>query len=459
VALSPKRSIHGYWTSSAIFVFAAAGFAIGLKNIWQFPHHVSQYGGGAYLLVYALFLGLLGWPLMLSHALVARLSRLSPVHAIRDVVHRHHLHRAWKLLGWWLLIGGFLVLIYYSVVASWMLAYTVRAAVGALDGLTYETAGSYFSTFVRDPEKQLFWHFLFVAATFTIAARGVRAGLESLARIGVPVVFLLLWLLVGYGVGVGEFDRGLSHFLLPDFTRLTADGLISAIGDAFFSLGLGVGVMMMYTAYLHADVNITRLSFYVILADVVTGLLAGLAIYPLLFAAGESPASGPELVFQALAVSFDVLPLGSFLRFLFFLMLTVIALLSTVALTEPFLAWLTEWRQCERERAARIGALVVWVFGIIGILSFQPWQFSFSLFGLVKTLGFFDLLLVATSLFMLPVAGLALAVFAAWALRPEVSREALKFRSPCAHDIWLWFTRLAVPALLLLVLFNARLFL
>lgn len=453
------KSLHGYWSSPWMFVLAASGFVIGLKNIWQFPHHLALYGGSAFLLVYLLFLLVLGVPLLMSHLMIGRLGRASPVTGLRSLVRQGRLPRVWVWLGPLSVLAGFLVLSYFNVVAGWILAYTVRGVSGTLNGLTAEGAASVFTTLIRDPEKQLFWHGLFVVATFSALVPGVRAGLERVIRVAVPLIYLLLLLLVGFAASSGSFVLGYEYFLRMDFTQLGTDGVVAAMGDAFFSLGLGVGTFMMYGAYVQGHGALHRLALYVVLADLAAGVLAALVVFPVLFAGDGLSSAGPGLVFQSLAVAFEPLPFGHVMRAVLFILLVLIAWMSTVGLAEPVVAWLVERRGLTRARAALWAGITTWVIGVVAILSLHPWAFSFSFLGISRTLGFFDILVILTSFILLPLVGLMVAVFAGWVLRPELTREALAIQSPCLHDVWLWLNRLGIPVMLILLLFGIHLFL
>ena len=442
-----------------MFVLASAGFVVGLKNIWQFPHHLALYGGSAFLLAYLFFLLLLGVPMLMTQIMLGRLGRASPVTGFATLASRAHAARFWRWAGAASVLAGFLVYTYYVVVAGWILAYAARAAGGTLNGLTAEGAASVFMALVKDPEKQLFWHSLFVLLTMLTVAAGVRAGLERVTRYAVPLIFLLLLLLVGYAAGSGSFRLGSEYFLRTDFSQLGTDGVLVAMGDAFFSLGLGVGTFMMYGAYLPQTGPVFRLALYVVLADLVAGMLAGFAVFPVLFAGGGLSAAGPGLVFQSLAVAFDPLPLGALMRTILFVLLILVAWMSTIGLAEPVVAWLVESRRITRARAAAWTGAAAWAIGVVCILSLNDWAFSFSLLGVTRTLGLFDILIILTSFVLLPLVGLALVLFAGWVLRPETTRAALAMESPCVHDIWLWLNRLVIPVMLVILFFAVRLFL
>ena len=458
LARAPK-SVHGLWSTPGMFVLAAAGYVIGLNSVWRFPYHAVQYGGGAFIFFYVLFIGLLGIPLLMAQILLGRLERKSPVPGIAALVRRGRLAPHWRVLGWSAMIGGLLVLSYFSVIGGWMLAYVLRAGSGALYGLTVDGAGELFSNLVRDPEKQLFWYSVFLAMILLVAARGVRHGLEAVARYAVPGIMGLLTILAVYSASTGAFSQAATALLMPDFNRLSGAGILMALGDAFFSLGLGTGAMMMYGAYLPPQASIAKVAVTIVAVDVLAAMLGAFVVLPLMFDAGGELVGDAVLIFQVIAVAFDPLPLGGVMRTLFFVLLVVVAWMSCIALIEPMVAWLVESRNLSRARAALMCGAVLWLLGLMLILSFSYWKFAFSLWGQTKSFGMFDVFSVLTTNMVLPVTAVLSAVFVGWVLTSHLTRTSMALRSPCTYDIWLWLVRVGVPAGLLLVLLNGRLFL
>jgi len=447
------------WSGAPAFVLAATGAAMGFNSIWQFPELAVQYGGGAFVLVYLVLLAVFGVPLLIAEVLLGRAARASPVHAIRLMSPNRRRAGAWSIAGWAGVVACFVVFSYLSVIAGWMLAYVVRAAVGTFAGQTADGMASLFTALVRDPEKQLFWHVAFVAACAAVVARGVRGGLEPVTRVAVTLVFAALIALAGYAVSLGTVDAALLQLLEPDFAKLSWLGLATAAGQVFFSLGLGFGMMLMYGAYLRDDAAIPRAALTIAGLDAFTGIIAALIVFAVLFAGSVEPASGPGLVFQALPLAFDHLPYGRGFTALFFVMLSLIALLRAVALLDTVTVWVGERFRLGRIPAVASVAGAAWALGLVTLLSFNYWAFPFSVFGVEKKLGVFDLLQVATTQLLLPVGALLLALFVGWAIRSDTSREALALRSPCAYDAWIWLLRLAVPlVLVVLLVFLPKLF-
>lgn len=440
------------WSDTLTFVLAVAGASIGFKTIWQFPHVVSQNGGAAFLLVYLLLAFVVGAPLLIAQIMVGRRARGSPVKALRHL--GPHGQRQWAIVGGLMVCAGFIVYSYLSVIAGWTMAYLVRALFGLFTGLTADGIGNVFAVFVRDPEKQLFWHSLFVVAVGFVTAAGIRDGLNRAVRWLVPALYLMLLALAAYAAQMGGFREALAYLFTPDFTRLSVSAWLTALAQVFFSLGLGTGVALMYGAYLKADASIPRAGLAIVGVDVVTGVLAGVVVFAVLFGGSVAPLSGPSLVFQAVPLAFDHLPFGRWFACLFFALLVAVALLMGIGLLEPVTVWLEERFGWRRRRAVAISSLLAWGLGLVTIFSFNYAAFSFQFFGVEKNLGMFDVLQTVTAEIALPLAALGMALFAGWVLAPEKARAELALRSPCAFDGWLWVLRLIVPALLLVLLFT-----
>jgi neurotransmitter:Na+ symporter, NSS family len=451
---SGRRTVHERWSSTGIFVLAAGGAAIGFNNFWSFPQLAAQYGGGAFLIVYFLSLLLIGLPLIMAEFALGRLGRASPIGTFSHLTRRAHANPLWKLVGWMGVISVFLILSYLSVIAGWVIAFLVRSALGIFSGLTADGMNAQFAQMVRDPERQLFWHTLFMTATMLMVARGVRHGLETVVRYAVPLLLGLMLGLLIYVATTDAFAYAASLFFTPDFTKLTGMGVLAAMSHAFFSLGLGAGAILMYGAYLNVEARIPRFSFYVVGVDTITSLMITLIVFSVLYAGNVELSSGPTLVFQSLPLAFDHIPYGRLLIVAFFALLVIAALTSAIALAEPVMVWLSEQFGMSLRRSALLCGLSAWSLGVVTILSFHEWAFSFKIFGVVKKLGFFDVMQVLTAHVLLPASGILIALFAGWALKPDMLREILHVRPAWLYSVWLWLMRLVIPALLLIVLYH-----
>jgi NSS family neurotransmitter:Na+ symporter len=453
-AVRGGRDAERRWSSRRMLILAACAATIGFNNFWQFPGLIEQHGGGAFLIVYVASAFVLGLPLLSAQLLLGQFGQGSPVTSLRRLAERAHADVNWVFVGWLGVLGGFLIVCYLNVIASWTLAYTMRAAFGTLAGQTADGLASIFATLVRDPEKQLFWYTAFVALVFAVVGRGLRQGLEQAVRLAVPAMLLALLALTVYAATTEGFLAALARIVVPDFHRLTGVGVLTAIAQAFFSLSLGVGVMLMFGAYTAPGVALGRVALWVVVADTVVGLIAAVIVFSVLASGGVELASGPTLLFQSLPLAFDHLPWGHGFSAVFFALLVLVAWISALAFLEPAAVWLTERFAISRARAALWLGIGTWGMGLVMMLSFHQWAFSFRLFDVVKKLGLFDVAQILSAQVLLPLSGLLIAVFSGWVMKPAVTREALGARSPCAFDAWLWLLRLGIPVLLVLVFLN-----
>ncbi len=446
-----RESIHGQWSSRWAFILAATGSAVGLGNIWKFPYITGENGGGAFVLIYLGCIAVIGIPIMMAEVMLGRRGRRSPINTMRHLAREAGQPGAWQFLGWAGVVAGFLILSYYSVIAGWALAYLVRTASGAFTGVTTDGASSIFSALVGDPERLLAWHTLFMVMTMVVVARGVRGGLEKAVRYLMPALFVLLIVLVGYAMNTGYFQQGLQFLFRPDYERISASGILTAMGHAFFTLSLGMGAIMVYGSYLPRRTSIARTSIAIAMADTVVALLAGMAIFPIVFANDLAPGAGPGLIFQTLPIAFGHMPGGTFFGALFFLLLVFAAWSSSISLIEPLVAWMVENHGMSRVNASAWAGVITWVLGLGTIFSFNIWSGEeYHLFG--KT--FFDVLDYLTANIMLPLGGLLIAAFAAWLMKREASMDELAMGNSLGYRLWLFLVRYITPVAVTVVFLN-----
>ena len=441
---NPPRST---WSNRWAFILVTIGSAVGLGNIWKFPYMAGSQGGSAFVLVYLLCVLLIGLPLLMAEILIGRRGKGNPVSAMVRVAEEGGLSSAWALVGWVGVVGALLILSFYSVVAGWIVDYLFLS----LSGLNLADAGTAarrFEALLADPVQMMLWHTVFLALTVGVVARGVIAGIERANRIMMPGLFLILVLLTLWG-GVAGDMKAAWHFMF-DFRpeALTPSVILAAVGHAFFSLSLGMGAIMAYGSYLDRQSSIAGTSLWVALAGTVVGLLAGLAIFSLTFGHGLEPASGPGLILQTLPLAFTHMPGGQLFAIFFFLLVLFAAWTSAISLVEPFVAWLTERLGLRRPQAAWGTGLGVWLLGLGVCLSFNHWS-GHTLFGL----NLFELLDFLTSRIMMPLSGLAIALFVGWSMtRARVMDE---MQLPEARfNLWYRVLRYLAPLGILLVFFH-----
>lgn len=445
----PRKSIHGEWSSRWAFILAAAGSAIGLGNIWKFPYLAGEYGGGAFVLVYLIAVAVIGLPIMIAEIMLGRRGRQSPINTMETLAREEGRSPRWRWLGWMGVFAGFLILSYYSVIGGWTVAYVFRAAAGSFTQASAAEVSAVFDRFVSDPEKLLAWHTIFMAMTMVVVARGVRSGLEQAVRYMMPALFLILLLLVGYAMNSGAFVDGLRFLFTPDFSKLSANAILAALGQAFFSLSLGMGAIMVYGSYLSHSASIARSSVYIAVADTSVAILAGVAIFPIIFANGLDPGQGVGLAFKTLPLAFGQMPGGAFFGALFFALLVFAAWTSSISIVEPAVAYLVENRGMTRVRACAWVGIGTWLLGVGTIFSFNLWS-GYKLFG---AFTFFDTVDFLTSNVMLPLGGLLIAVFGAWFMSRKSSEAELAL-SPAAYRIWRGVVRYVTPLAVIAVLLN-----
>lgn len=472
-----KASMHGTWSSRLLFIFATVGSAVGLGNIWKFPYIAGEYGGGAFVLVYLISVLLIGMPIMMAEIMLGRRGRQSPVNTMYTLAIESGQHAAWKYLGWMGMLAGFLILSYYSVVAGEVMAYIFRAASGTFTHQTPSGVRSIYSDFVSAPESLLAWHTIFIVITMAVVSRGLLEGLEKTLRILMPLLFVLLLILVGYGLNSDGFSDAATFLFKPDFEKLiytmndngvrelTAKPILVAMGHSFFTLSLGMGAIMAYGAYLGREVSISHVTLTVVIIDTVVALLAGLAIFPIVFSHQLDPASGPSLIFQTLPIAFGAMPGGAFFGALFFILLFFAAWSSAISLIEPAIAWMVESRRITRVKASVRAGIIVWLLGIASIFSASGTTLRDIFLSLLNWLGietiglkqeffsltFFEVVDFLTANIMLPLGGMLIAIFVGWVMRRESVRAEINVRHGELCTLWMTLLKYVSPVAVFII--------
>lgn len=446
--MTDQRMLHGQWSSRLAFILAASGSAIGLGNIWKFPYLLGEHGGGAFVLIYLLCVLGIGLPIMMAETMMGRRGRQSPINTMATLADEAHANHAWRYVGWLGVLAGFLILSYYSVIAGWSMAYTFKMGGGFLDNISSEAAKRTFEELKSSPDTQLVWHTAFMTATAIIVSKGVNQGLERVTRIMMPGLLLMLFALDFYALGSGGFGEGMEFLFKPDFSRLTAESVLVAMGQAFFSLGLGMGSIMVYGSYLPDHVSIARSTVFVAFMDTLVALMAGVAIFPIVFSNQLLPGMGPGLIFETLPIAFGQMPGGTLFGTLFFILVFFAAITSAIALIEPAVAWLTENRGLNRSRASFYAATACWTLGLGTLLSFNNWS-TVTWFGK----NIFELIDFITADLMLPAGGILIALFAGWIMNQRESEKELELGS--RYRYWQILTKYVAPASVFIVFAHA----
>jgi len=445
-----------HWRSNFGFILAAAGSAIGLGNIWRFPYTVGEHGGGAFVLVYLACILIIGLPVMICEMALGRHTQRNPVGAfsllnpsscglahtigsfvmlagvillcfrnwgwgvlclaLGGVIFRYR----WTVVGFMGLLAGFLILSFYSVIAGWTIHYAYLALSGGLHFDSADTAQKLFTDFTNNPWSMIFYHALFIVLCALIVIKGVRSGIERWARILMPLLFVLMLLLIVRGISLEGGRKGIQFYLTPDFSKITAASILAALGQAFFSLSLGMGAIITYGSYLSKKQNLFTSSLSVVGLDTLIALMAGLIIFPAVYAFGFEPTSGPGLVFIVLPSVFSIMPAGAFWAFLFFMLILVAALTSGISLLEVIIAYFVDERRWPRKRATLVFSGVVFLLGTLTAISFNNWdrigwlqRQLIRLFGAAND-SFFSLVSTLTDSWLLPLGGVLIALFVGW---------------------------------------------
>ncbi|WP_040724911.1 sodium-dependent transporter [Thiomicrorhabdus sp. Kp2] len=409
------------WSSQTVFIMAAVGSAVGLGNLWKFPYITGENGGGAFVLVYLACILLIGIPVLLSELALGRAGKANPVQAMANVSRENGGSRWWSLLGLNGVLAGALILSFYTVIAGWGLAYFIESVRGSFIGINAEQVGVHFSGLLANPIELLFWHTVVSVFTVIIVAQGIKSGIEKAINFMMPGLLLILFVLLGYATTTGSFGASFSFLFSPDFSKLTWESVLTAMGHAFFTLSIGLGTMMVYGSYISKKYSIVKAGLWIAFADTLVALLAGLVIFSIVFANGLEPGSGPGLLFQTLPVAFGDMTGGWFFGTLFFALVVMAALSSSISLIEPAVSWFDQNWGIKRKNAAWILGALIWFVGIGTVLSFNEW----SDIHFLGERNFFESLDFLTANIMLPLGGLLMAVFAAWVLSEDARQEQL----------------------------------
>ena len=436
------------WSGRLAFILASIGAAVGLGNIWKFPYTLGSSGGSAFMLIYLLAIFLIATPIMMSEMVIGRRTHRSAPTALRDIAIASGTSSRWSVIGWMGLFAVFLVFSFYSVIAGWTVAFLVKSISGGLSGLSPEQVGAHFGEFLADPVPMIFWHLGFTLVTILIVSRGIQHGLEPLVKVLMPALFLTLGALVIYAGFTGDFSQAITFLFQPDFSLITSSVVLAAVGQAFFSVNVGIGAVVTYSAYLPEDVNLSRSAITITLGDTAVAMLAGLAIFPIVFANGLNPAEGPGLVFVTLSTAFASMPGGSLIGAAFFLMLLFAALTSAISMLEMTTARAIENNRFTRPQAAALLGAGTFIFGLVTVLSFSAWS-DVHLLGMFDTFAGktpFDLIDYLVSNLIMPIGGVAYVLFAGWWLKREVLVQELGMGDGVLFKFWLALARVVAPA-------------
>ncbi len=442
------------WSSRWGFLLASVGFAVGLGNIWRFPFVTGENGGGAFLLIYLVCALLISLPLLISEFAIGRMGRGSSTGSYRNVARRAGISTRWGAAGTLAAFCVFTILSYYTVITGWTFDYFVRATMNQFRGLDPVQSGNMFTDLVSNPGKLLFWNSLAYLLIAVIIRQGVQKGVERASMILMPAMFLALAIMVAYAALKGDMPATFEFLLKPDFSKLDFTTIMAAVGQAFYSIGIGLAGMIVFGSYLPDDVSIPKFGLLIILIDTAVALLAGFMIFPIVFAFGMEPSAGPGLLFQSLPLAFGEMPGGHLFGSIFFLLLIVAALSSCIGLAESCVAWADEHWKIPRNKGVLLISGLAWLIGVLTIMSFSDWSEFYPLDFIPAFAGkniFSTMDFLAANIFLL-MGGLLTSIFIGWRVSDSVNLQAMGISSGFFYAFIKFMLRFVIPIVLVLAL-------
>jgi len=445
------------WSTQLTFLFATISCSVGLGNLWRFPYVAGEYGGGAFVLVYIACVLLIGIPLIMAELSIARRGHSSPVATTTHISLEEGGHRRWQIIGWLSVLAPLLGLSFFSVVGGWSLDYLLLAIAGRFTGADGAAASALFQSVLDSPLRMLASFTVTIGAVALVVSAGIQRGIERVSRYLMPALFFLLLLLAFYALIVGDAGQAWRFMFRPNFSELTAQGVLVALGQSLLSIAVGTGALLAYGAYLPREVSIPQAAWAIGLADTGAALLAGLVIFPIVFSAGLAPGEGPGLIFVTLPIAFGNMPGGEWFATGFFLLVLFAAFTSGLGMMEPFVSWLEEQAGWNRRRAAVATGMLVWILGLAAVFSFNLWK-NFTPLDMIPALEgrtVFSILDYVVSNFMLPFNAMLIALMAGWAISAPRMRNDIGLRGSLAWTGWQISLRFLAPAAIFSVfLFN-----
>ncbi|MFJ7994099.1 sodium-dependent transporter [Peribacillus frigoritolerans] len=433
------------WTSKLGFILAAAGSAIGLGAIWKLPYMTGENGGGVFFLLFIIFTLLIGAPILIAEFTIGRNAQKDAISAYKHIAPG----KPWALIGYGGVVASIILLSFFSVVGGWIISYLARSFTGSLSNLTQEEYGNFFNTIISNPYETVIAQLLFMVFTIWVVQGGVSKGIEKANKYMMPSLFILFIILLIRSLTLDGAMEGVKFFLKPDFSALTGETILLALGQSFFALSVGVSVMVTYASYLSKKEDITKSAFSVVGLNIFISLLAGLVIFPAVFALGFSPSSGPGLVFVVLPAVFNEMALGGIFMLIFFILLLFATLTTAFSILEIVVAAMIKGDSAKRKKASWIAGITVFLIGI-------PSALSFGVLSDVKifNLSIFDFADYLTSNIALPVGALFISLFIGYQMkRVEVQKEFETGADPgqSLFKLWYFLIRYIVPIMIILV--------
>lgn len=443
--MDKNTSNRGQWASNIGFILAAAGSAVGLGNIWKFPYLAGANGGGAFVVIYLVMIVIIGFVIMLGEMAIGRNTHLSSVGAYKK------LSEKWAFVGFIGVVVGFCILAFYSVIGGWVLNYIGKYLIGGISGAE---AGNYFSGFIASTTQPIVWHLVFMVLCCVIVLKGIAGGIEKASKFMMPALFILLVIIAIRSVTLDGAMEGIKFFIKPDFSKVTIGTVMAALGQAFFSLSLGMGAIITYGSYLGNTENLEKNAVIIPAIDTAVALLAGFAVLPAVFAFGFEPGAGPSLMFITLPSVFDSMPFGQFFGILFFILILFAALTSAISLLEVVVAFVIDTFKIERKKATIIISTILFFIGIPCSLANGPVMKDVLIFGY----NFFDFMSFLAENLLMPLGGLLMCIFIGYVwgvdnISDEISCNGkYRFRS---KPFFVIMIKYIAPVLIFIIWLNA----
>jgi NSS family neurotransmitter:Na+ symporter len=439
--------MRNHWSSRLGFILAAVGSAVGLGNIWKFPYITGMNGGGAFVIVYLIAIVICGLPLLMAELLIGRESQKDIVGSFKTLTK----NPLWSNLGWVNLAASFIILSYYGTVAGWTLDYLLKSFSGSYLDLPADQISGLFGKLVSDGYTQIAFFTIFMIATVTAVLSGIKDGIERWNKVLMPSLFIILVFMFGYAMTTEGAAEGVKFMFYPDFSKLSVDGVLEAIGHSFFTLSLAMGIMVTYGSYMGREEKIFPMATRIAVLDTVVALVAGLALFPIVFTVGLEPAAGPGLIFKTLPQVFAALPFGHLLSLLFFILMTFAALSSMMSIFEVVVAYLIDEKGVNRKKAAIIMGIAVYIAGIPSALSYNALG-DFTIIGMPVL----DALDHIASNYMLPIGGMLISIFVGYTLKKEIARQQIAEDESLVKvfNVWFFLIRFVTPLTVLIVFLN-----
>ncbi len=441
--MSQGTNEREHWGSKLGFIMAAAGSAVGLGNIWKFPYLAGQNGGGAFVVIYVCIIFVIGFSVMLAEMAIGRSAQLNAVDAFRKEG-----GGMWPIVGWMGVVAGFMILSFYSVVGGWTLKYIMWSFTGLMGEAAAGKAGDVFGAFVTNLPQQLLFHTIFMAMTIYVVYKGIGGGIEKYCKIMMPALFVILLILIVRSGTLEGAGKGFEFYLKPDFSKVTGKSFAAALGQVFFSLSLGMGCMLTYGSYVDKKTHLATSAIQVCTIDTSVAFLAGLAIFPAVFAFGVDAGAGPGLTFVTLPSVFAKMPGSSIWSALFFLLLFFAAITSSISLLEVVAAYFID-RGWSRPKASVVMGILIYLLGV-------PCAMSLKGTPAIAGKSFFDTMDFLSSNVLLPLGGVFIALFVGWFWTAKARREVTSegTQSFAFMEPWIWVCRIVAPLGILYIFFT-----